>query len=96
MTAHLVDTDRAWWWLYAQCRGEDPDIFFPDAGASPVTARAICRECSVRRECFVAHIEEHHGIWAGTTLRERARARKRIREGSTIDAEYVRMLAVGL
>jgi len=41
---------RQGWHERAACRGEDPDLFFPEAGDTIATrkARAICARCPVR------------------------------------------------
>ena len=69
--------DLAWQDL-ANCRGADPDLFFPERGASTRTAKSICRECSVREECleFAIVSSEKFGIWGGLSERERRKIRK--------------------
>ncbi len=69
--------DLAWQDL-ANCRGADPDLFFPERGASTRTAKGICRECSVRNECleFAIVSSEKFGIWGGMSERERRKIRR--------------------
>ena len=69
--------DLAWQDL-ANCRGADPDLFFPERGASTRTAKGICRECSVRNECleFAIVSSEKFGIWGGLSERERRKIRR--------------------
>ena len=51
------DDGRAWQAL-ANCLGVDPDLFFPERGASTREAKEVCRACVVREECFgVRHRE---------------------------------------
>lgn len=66
------------WQDLANCRGADPDLFFPERGASTRTAKAICRECQVRPECleFAITTGEKFGIWGGMSERERRRVRR--------------------
>ncbi len=66
------------WQDLANCRGADPDLFFPERGASTRTAKSICRECSVRVECleFAIAGSEKFGIWGGMSERERRRVRR--------------------
>jgi len=66
------------WQEFASCRGADPDLFFPERGASTRTAKGICRECSVRGECleFAIVSSEKFGIWGALSERERRRIRK--------------------
>ena len=81
MFTHLLEVlsseDLAWQDL-ANCRGADPDLFFPERGASTRTAKGICRECSVRAECleFAIVSSERFGIWGGLSERERRRIRR--------------------
>ncbi len=69
--------DMAWQDL-AACRGADPDLFFPERGASTRTAKGICRECQVRAECleFAIVSSEKFGIWGMMSERERRKIRK--------------------
>jgi WhiB family redox-sensing transcriptional regulator len=69
--------DLAWQDL-SNCRGADPDLFFPERGASTRTAKGICRECSVKNECleFAIVSSEKFGIWGGMSERERRKIRR--------------------
>lgn len=66
------------WQDFANCRGADPDLFFPERGASTRAAKAICRECQVRAECleFAIVSSEKFGIWGMMSERERRKIRK--------------------
>ncbi|MFO7293053.1 MAG: WhiB family transcriptional regulator [Actinomycetes bacterium] len=66
------------WQDYANCRGADADLFFPERGASTRKAKAICAECQVRQECleFAIQIGEKFGIWGGMSERERRKIRR--------------------
>lgn len=66
------------WQDLANCRGANPDLFFPERGASTRTAKGICRECSVRSECleFAIVSSEKFGIWGGMSERERRKIRR--------------------
>ncbi len=73
------------WTRLANCRGSDPDLFFPEVGVSAEPARAICQDCEVRQNCLVFAIEngEKIGIWGGTNDKERrAIRRKWLRESA--------------
>lgn len=74
----LLATDDLAWQDLANCRGADPDLFFPERGASTRTAKGICRECSVRTECleFAIVSSEKFGIWGGLSERERRKIRR--------------------
>lgn len=69
--------DMAWQDL-ANCRGADPDLFFPERGASTRTAKGICRDYQVRAECleFAIVSSEKFGIWGMMSERERRKIRK--------------------
>jgi WhiB family transcriptional regulator, redox-sensing transcriptional regulator len=66
------------WQDYANCRGADADLFFPERGASTRKAKSICGECQVRAECldFAIEIGEKFGIWGGMSERERRKVRR--------------------
>ena len=66
------------WQDYANCRGADADLFFPERGASTRKAKAICNACEVREEClsFAINNGEKFGIWGGMSERERRRVRR--------------------
>jgi WhiB family redox-sensing transcriptional regulator len=66
------------WQDYANCRGADADLFFPERGASTRKAKAICGECQVRAQCldFAIDIGEKFGIWGGMSERERRKVRR--------------------
>ena len=66
------------WQDFANCRGADPDLFFPERGASTRTAQGICRECTVQAEGLEVAIvaSEKVGIWGALSERERRKIRK--------------------
>ena len=69
--------DRSWQ-EYANCLGVDPDLFFPERGASTREAKEVCRGCVVREDCleYALHNSEKFGIWGGMSERERRRIRR--------------------
>lgn len=71
------DEDLAWQ-EYSNCLGVDPDLFFPERGASTREAKEVCRGCVVREECleFAIRHGEKFGIWGGLSERERRRIRR--------------------
>jgi len=80
--------DRAWQ-DYANCLGVDPDLFFPERGASTREAKEVCRGCVVREECLEYALANHidHGIWGGTSERQRRRiaaGRRRAAQAATV------------
>jgi len=66
------------WHAFANCRGCDPDLFFPQRGESTREAKAVCAGCVVREDCLADSVSEKFGIWGGLSERERRRIRRRI------------------
>ena len=66
------------WQLDANCLGVDPDLFFPERGASTREAKAVCHGCTVRLDCLEYALAngEKFGIWGGLSERERRRIRR--------------------
>ncbi len=66
------------WTEESNCRGVDPDLFFPERGVSTREAKDVCRGCIVRLECLEYSLEngEKFGIWGGLSERERRRLRR--------------------
>jgi WhiB family redox-sensing transcriptional regulator len=64
------------WMEHAACGDADQAPFFPSRGESSDKARAICRRCPVRVPCleYALAANERHGVWAGTSERQRRRA----------------------
>jgi DNA-binding IscR family transcriptional regulator len=73
------------WRLDAACQDADPELFFPEPGHLPQVAKAkeVCAGCAVRGPCLDSALhgplvrDDHHGIFAGTTARDRVRLRGR-------------------
>ena len=59
--------DDLGWQDYANCRGADADLFFPERGASTRKAKGICAACQVQVDCleFAVTKSEKFGIWGG-------------------------------
>lgn len=77
-----IGADPPDWRASAGCKGADPDLFFPERGESTGAAKAVCRECPVRRDCLeyaLANVEKF-GIWGGLSERERRRVRQARRQ----------------
>ena len=66
------------WHDRANCLGVDPDLFFPERGASTREAKEVCRGCVVREDCleYALRNSEKFGIWGGMSERERRRIRR--------------------
>ena len=71
------DLDPGWKDL-SNCLGVDPDLFFPERGASTREAKEVCRGCEVRIDCLEYALQngEKFGIWGGMSERERRRIRR--------------------
>ncbi len=74
----LVDSEERSWQDHANCLGVDPDLFFPERGASTREAKEVCRGCVVREDCLEYALAngEKFGIWGGLSERERRRIRR--------------------
>lgn len=66
------------WRDHAECRDEDPDLFFPIGTTGPPLrrtrrAKAVCDRCPVREPClrWATDTGQAVGIWGGTTETER-------------------------
>ena len=76
--SNVDEPDDKGWQDLANCLGVDPDLFFPERGASTRKAKAICAECEVREEClnYAIDVGEKFGIWGGMSERERRKLRR--------------------
>ena len=77
-TQRFVGNGERRWQEEANCLGVDPDLFFPERGASTREAKGVCRGCEVRVECLEYALQhgEKFGIWGGLSERERRRVRR--------------------
>lgn len=80
--------DRSWQ-EFSNCLGVDPDLFFPERGASTREAKEVCRNCIVQNDCleYALANSEKFGIWGGMSERERRRIRRQrnaARQGTVI------------
>jgi WhiB family transcriptional regulator, redox-sensing transcriptional regulator len=73
-TRHLGEFVRPWM-REAACRGVDPAAFFPSDNTGVEAAQRLCAACPVRPECLEFALESRldHGVWGGTSERERQR-----------------------
>lgn len=76
----VIETRRARMFPFlddAECRGEDPDLFYAESGTAITRAKQLCSTCLVRDRCLEWAIKrEEFGVWGGTTARERAAMRR--------------------
>lgn len=63
------------WLARARCRDTDPAIFFPGDGIGVQAAQRICAQCPVKISCLEYALADRidHGVWGGTSERERRR-----------------------
>ena len=68
------------WSDEAACRSSDLN-FFPDRGSPIHEQKAVCMSCPCRTDCLEYALEQTiiHGIWGGTSARERRTLRNRRR-----------------
>lgn len=61
------------WRTRGTCQSVDPETFFPAPNEPADTAVALCRGCDVQGSCLAWALEvgDCHGVWGGTTPRER-------------------------
>ncbi len=73
-----MDSD---WMDRGNCRTVAPSVFFPSDGVGVDAARQICVGCPVREECleYALYHRIDHGVWGGTSERERRRIARRRR-----------------
>ena len=69
------------WMTEGKCRELPAKIFFPSDGAGVEVARRICVDCRVRATCLEYTLTEgvEHGVWGGSSERERNRIARRRR-----------------
>jgi WhiB family redox-sensing transcriptional regulator len=75
------DVTETAWMAGGNCRNHPPTVFFPSDGVGVDRARKICASCPVAEPCLEYALENRidHGVWGGTSERERRRILKRRR-----------------
>ena len=75
------------WMGEGKCRDMDPAVFFPSDGIGVQVAQRVCEECPVKTPCLEYALDNRvdHGVWGGTSERERRRILRR-RRISTLQA----------
>ena len=68
----LMDSN---WMAEGLCAEKPPSLFFPSDGVGVDVARKICADCPVKSACLEYALENRidHGVWGGTSERERRR-----------------------
>jgi WhiB family transcriptional regulator, redox-sensing transcriptional regulator len=61
------------WRTRGACQTVDPETFFPAPSEPADAAIALCRSCPVQGSCLAWALQagDLHGVWGGTTARER-------------------------
>ena len=69
------------WMPRGRCRDMAPGTFFPSDGVGVEIARRICADCPVKSPCLEYALRNgiDHGVWGGTSERERRRIARRRR-----------------
>lgn len=69
------------WMGSGRCRDMDPAVFFPSDGIGVQNAQRICAECPMKVPCLEYALDNRvdHGVWGGTSERERRRILRRRR-----------------
>lgn len=80
----MDDSAELRWMRQGECRNYPASAFFPSDGVGVDAARKICATCHVVDECLTYALEARidHGVWGGTSERERRRILKRRREAA--------------
>jgi WhiB family redox-sensing transcriptional regulator len=83
-----METDNDWM-ATGSCREEPPATFFPNDGVGVEVAKRICSECHVQERCLEYALENRidHGVWGGTSERQRRRILKARRLPFLVSAE---------
>ena len=77
----MFDDSDTSWMAEGNCRNHPPSVFFPSDGVGVDRARTICATCPVNALCLEYALTNRidHGVWGGTSERERRRILKRRR-----------------
>jgi hypothetical protein len=79
------------WRTRGACRTVDPETFFPAPNEPSGSAVALCGRCEVQGPClaWALQVGDCHGVWGGTTPRERRAMLVAWRERVQPDGEEV-------
>lgn len=74
------------WMADGKCAELPPTTFFPSDGVGVDAARRICADCPVKEPCLEYALVNRidHGVWGGTSERERRRILRRRRSGTAV------------
>lgn len=74
------------WMDHGNCKDQPPSLFFPSDGVGVEVAKRICATCPVASQCLDYALDNRidHGVWGGTSERQRRRLLKGRRAPSHI------------
>jgi WhiB family redox-sensing transcriptional regulator len=80
------DDMESTWMSEGNCADKPPSLFFPSDGVGVDVARKVCADCPVKSPCLEYALEHRidHGVWGGTSERERRRI-LRSRAGRSVE-----------
>jgi WhiB family redox-sensing transcriptional regulator len=80
------------WTEQALCMQFDPEIFFPEKGASTREAKQVCGDCEVRIQCLESALANDYafGVFGGLSSHERRQLKKGRPAKSPTDMGLVR------
>lgn len=66
------------WMAEGNCADRHPSLFFPSDGVGVEVAKRVCIDCPVKTRCLEYALQSRidHGVWGGTSERERRRILK--------------------
>jgi len=66
------------WMARGNCAEKPPSVFFPSDGVGVEVAKRVCADCPVKNQCLEYALDNRidHGVWGGTSERERRRILK--------------------
>jgi WhiB family transcriptional regulator, redox-sensing transcriptional regulator len=75
------------WMAVGNCNNHPPAVFFPSDGVGVELAKKICSSCPVQAQCLEYALTSRidHGVWGGTSERQRRRILKARRAEVDID-----------
>jgi WhiB family transcriptional regulator, redox-sensing transcriptional regulator len=79
------------WMNVGRCRDLPPSLFFPSSSTGVAEAKRYCAGCPVNRECLQYALDNGlaHGVWGGTSERERRRLARRQGQPRSTHVELV-------
>ena len=77
------------WMQTGHCNEEPADVFFPSDGVGVEKAKRVCEGCPVQERCLEYALKNKvdHGVWGGTSERQRRRILKARRQARKVAAE---------